>query len=63
MKQIYIVGAGGFGREVFDWMMETLDIEMKYSFAGFLDDNLEHWMGFQFKPQLSSKDINYNGRK
>ena len=53
MKQIYIVGAGGFGREVFDWMMETLDLEEEYSFAGFLDDNLQHWMGFQFKLVVS----------
>ena len=46
MKQIYIVGAGGFGREVFDWMIETYDFIEEYSFAGFLDDNLQALHGF-----------------
>ena len=40
MKKIYIVGAGGFGREVYDWAKETFS-EKKYTIVGFLDDNLK----------------------
>jgi sugar O-acyltransferase (sialic acid O-acetyltransferase NeuD family) len=39
MKKVYILGAGGFGREVFQWMMETLDFQKEYSFKGFIDDD------------------------
>lgn len=59
MKQIYIVGAGGFGREVFDWMMETLDLVEEYSFAGFLDDNLQALDGFPIQASVVSKISDY----
>ena len=59
MKQIYIVGAGGFGREVFDWMIESLDIEEEYSFAGFLDDNLQALDGFSIQASVVSKISDY----
>ena len=59
MKQIYIVGAGGFGREVFDWMMETLDLVEEYSFAGFLDDNLQALDGFSIEAKVAGKISDY----
>lgn len=59
MKQIYIVGAGGFGREVFDWMMETFDFNEDYSFAGFLDDDLGALDGFSIKASVVSKISDY----
>ena len=59
MKQIYIVGAGGFGREVFDWMMETLDLFEEYSFAGFLDDNLQALDGVPIQASVVSKISDY----
>ena len=59
MKQIYIVGAGGFGREVFDWMMETFDMVEEYSFAGFLDDNLHALDGFSIEATVVNKISDY----
>lgn len=38
-KNLYIVGAGGFGREVYSWANDTLDFAQGYRFAGFLDDD------------------------
>jgi sugar O-acyltransferase (sialic acid O-acetyltransferase NeuD family) len=50
MKKVYILGAGGFGREVFQWMMETLDFQKDYLFKGFIDDDPN---------ALNSFDIDY----
>lgn len=38
MKELYIVGAGGFGREVYGWLKDT-SIPSGWEFSGFLDDN------------------------
>lgn len=38
MKNLYIVGAGGFGREVFGWLHAT-EGSSEWTFRGFLDDN------------------------
>lgn len=60
MKQIYIVGAGGFGREVFDWMMETFDFVEEYSFAGFIDDNLQALDGFSIEATVVNRISDYS---
>ena len=39
MKKLYIVGAGGFGREVHAWASQHPDCSRLWSVAGFLDDN------------------------
>ena len=63
MKQIYIVGAGGFGREVFDWMIETYDFIEEYSFAGVLDDNLQALDGFSIEAKVVNKISDYKADK
>lgn len=41
MKDIVIVGAGGFGREV-EWLIERINkINQKWNILGFADDNIE----------------------
>ncbi len=41
MKNLYIIGAGGFGREV-AWLVERINsIEPVWKLQGYLDDNLE----------------------
>lgn len=41
MKNIIIVGAGGFGREV-QWLIERINLEKKeWHFAGYVDDGIE----------------------
>lgn len=39
MKNLYIVGAGGFGRELFAWIKRHPDYERSWRIAGFIDDN------------------------
>lgn len=40
MKRLIIVGAGGFGREVYAWAMDHPDNGELWEMYGFLDDNL-----------------------
>jgi len=46
MDSVYIVGAGGFGREVAHWLAQSPDCGAKWRLAGFLDDNAEALRGF-----------------
>ncbi|MEM1221359.1 MAG: acetyltransferase [Verrucomicrobiota bacterium] len=39
MKDLFILGAGGFGREVLGWLKDLPDYNVKWKVAGFLDDN------------------------
>ena len=39
MKKIYIVGAGGLGREVLWWIKDINKVKPTWEIAGFLDDN------------------------
>jgi len=41
MKKLWIVGAGGFGREMFAWARQHPDCGHAWELAGFLDDNPE----------------------
>lgn len=41
MKRLLIVGAGGFGREVYAWAKGHPDCGQEWEIAGFLDDNPE----------------------
>ena len=43
MKDLYIIGAGGFGREV-AWLVERInEIEQTWNIKGFIDDNESRW--------------------
>jgi sugar O-acyltransferase (sialic acid O-acetyltransferase NeuD family) len=46
MSPLYIIGAGGFGREVAHWLSQSPDCGTKWRLAGFLDDNAEALQGF-----------------
>ena len=39
MKKLLIVGAGGFGRELYAWASQHPDCSRQWQLAGFLDDN------------------------
>lgn len=40
MKQLIIVGAGGFGRELLQWCKDIQQVNKEWDILGFIDDNL-----------------------
>lgn len=40
MQDLIIVGAGGFGRELLQWIKDINRVEPKWNILGFIDDNL-----------------------
>lgn len=57
MKKYIIVGAGGFGREVYKWALDSLkESECK----GFIDDNLNALDEFQLKHKIIGKISEYD---
>lgn len=43
MKDLYIIGAGGFGREV-AWLVERINcVNPTWNLVGFIDDQEELW--------------------
>lgn len=47
MKDLYIVGAGGFGREIYGWL-RAISGSSDWQLKGFLDDNLEALKGLDY---------------
>lgn len=41
MKQLVIVGAGGFGRELLQWCKDVQSVRKEWEILGFIDDNLK----------------------
>ena len=41
MKQLIIVGASGFGRELLQWCKDVQKVKKEWEIAGFIDDNLQ----------------------
>ena len=48
IRNLYIVGAGGFGRELAFWLKQHPDYGMTWSLKGFLDDNAKALDGIDF---------------
>lgn len=40
MRELIIVGAGGFGRELLQWVKDINKVEYKWIIKGFIDDNI-----------------------
>jgi len=60
MYNIIIVGAGGFGREVYTWACKTyLESDNDYKIKGFLDSNLKSLDGFKINAKVLSDENNY----
>ena len=55
MKNLYIVGAGGFGREVYGWLIDELTLLKGHTFIGFLDDNKDALLGFDLDHEVVGK--------
>lgn len=54
-KRIVILGAGGFGREMYQWLLQHPDAGRAWTVAGFIDDQPDALAGFELGlPILSS---------
>jgi sugar O-acyltransferase (sialic acid O-acetyltransferase NeuD family) len=58
-KDFYLLGAGGFSRELESWIIDT-DFGDKYSLKGFIDDNLDALKGFD--NNLKVLDVFFDGK-
>ncbi len=47
MKEIIIVGAGGFGRELLQWIKDINKVDCKWRIKGFIDDNRKALEGYE----------------
>ena len=56
MKDLYIIGAGGCGREVLQWIKDS---SIEYNIIGFLDDNLKALDDFKCSHKIISKISEY----
>ncbi len=57
MNRLIIIGAGGSGREVLEWALDSVSANIDWEIYGFLDDNLAALKGFNSQyPILGSID-------
>ena len=47
MDKIYIVGAGGFGRELLQWIRDINSVKPTWEIGGFLDNRLDALEGIE----------------
>ena len=47
MDKIYIVGAGGFGRELLQWIKDINSVKPTWEIGGFLDNRLDALEGIE----------------
>jgi sugar O-acyltransferase (sialic acid O-acetyltransferase NeuD family) len=60
-KTLYIVGAGGFGREIFSAVSDVPEYGVSFAVGGFIDDDLNALDGYEGYPSVvgTLKDFNY----
>lgn len=63
MKKLYIIGAGGLGREVYSWMILDDSISQEYSIEGFVDDDLNKLDEFEGYPPIVGTLENFDFNK
>ncbi len=59
MKELIIVGAGGFGREVYRWAKDIEKVSNSWRVIGFLDDNPSALEGYQNYPPIIGSPLKY----
>jgi sugar O-acyltransferase (sialic acid O-acetyltransferase NeuD family) len=60
MKDLIIIGAGGYGREVYNLATQCEGFNKDYIIKGFIDDNPNALNGFDNYPPIISKIKGYN---
>lgn len=59
MKNVLIIGAMGYGREIFDFIQFLNSVEPQYNVKGFLDDRSNALDGFNGFPKILTSVENY----
>jgi sugar O-acyltransferase (sialic acid O-acetyltransferase NeuD family) len=54
MKNLLIIGAGGFGREVYSWACDMYECNKEWQIIGFLDDDINALDGFDYPTKVIS---------
>ncbi len=54
MKNLIIIGAGGFGREVFSWASDMPENNKDWQNVGFIDDNVDALKGYNYSVGIIS---------
>jgi sugar O-acyltransferase (sialic acid O-acetyltransferase NeuD family) len=62
-KDLLIIGAGGFGRELELWLQLIPERSRDFKIVGFIDDNLNALNGFPSKYKILGTIDNYNFKK
>ena len=57
MKNLVIIGAGGFGREVYNWALQ--DAYSQFNIKGFIDDNTDALLNFHYPVKVIAKISDY----
>jgi sugar O-acyltransferase (sialic acid O-acetyltransferase NeuD family) len=60
LKRLVIIGAGGFGREVYVWAKQSKDNNSLWKIKGFVDDNRNALDGFKYDVNIISGIGEYN---
>lgn len=60
MKALFIVGAGGFGREMLNWLRQHPDYGTVWKLAGFLDDNPRSLDGYDIDMPVTGSIRDFN---
>jgi len=63
MKNLVIIGAGGYGREVLNLVIHCNESTKQFSIKGFIDDNITALDNFQGYPPILSTIKNYKIEK
>ena len=59
MKRIIIVGAGGFGREVYGWLLDVLKSQPDWELGGFLDARTSALNGLSIPLNVIGDPLSY----
>ena len=59
MKNLIIIGAGGYGREIFDFAHDAKGYGTEFVIKGFIDDNVKALDGFNNYPTILGKASEY----
>lgn len=59
MKNLLIIGASGFGRDIYDMAKESIGFGTEFCIKGFLDSNVDALKDYPFYPQVISSEDDY----